>query len=400
MLPKERVRIALEGGQPDRVPFLLECDYDYMAKAAGREPWEYIHADSLEQARIHEDFYRRHPSDLWKCWGGPSKSRLRHRRIERDEKGAFYVDVQTGRRFRIDRRGDLLDEAGTPLGSPNWLASEGYPRAVECEDDIAELLGPVPPVEHWIEDGFLSNLQYLLPRYGQTHFLMFPLNTIFADALDLFGGFEEGLVALHTKRALFHRALETIVEWKVSRLRAGASLGAAGAWMIEYAAGADVISPATYREFVFPYEQAVVREAHRLGLKVYLWYLGHIMPLVRDIGQLGVDALFPEQGRKGYEVDIVEIRRQLGDTICLIGFNQERDLIEGNREALEREIARQMWGAGRAGAFIMGTTIVTEEVPLEHMDFYIEAVQRLGRYPLKPPPASDDFQQRNEAGHA
>jgi len=56
VLPRERVQIALEGGQPDRVPFLLECDHDYMAKAAGREPWEYIYADSLEQARIHEDF--------------------------------------------------------------------------------------------------------------------------------------------------------------------------------------------------------------------------------------------------------------------------------------------------------------------------------------------------------
>ena len=83
MLPRERVQIALEGGQPDRVPFLLECDYDYMARAAGREPWEYIYADSLEQARIHEDFYRRHPSDLWKCWGGPPR-RVHHGNDHRD----------------------------------------------------------------------------------------------------------------------------------------------------------------------------------------------------------------------------------------------------------------------------------------------------------------------------
>jgi len=106
-----------------------------------------------------------------------------------------------------------------------WLASEGYPRAVETEEDIAELLGPAPPPDHWVQDGFLSNLEYLLPRCGQTHFLTFPLNTIFADVLDLFGGFAEGLVALYTKRALFHRALEAIVEWKVSRLRDAAPAG-------------------------------------------------------------------------------------------------------------------------------------------------------------------------------
>ena len=392
MLPKKRVQIALEGGKPDRVPFLLECDFDYMAKAAGREPWEYLYAGSLEQAQIHEAFFRRHPSDLWKCWPGPSRANLSRWQVIRREGRVFYTRAETGQRYEINRRGDLLDERGGPVtrtwrgepveeeGQRDWLAGRVYPRPVETEDDILELLGPAPPPEFWIEDGFLSNLEYLLPRYGQTHFLMFPLNTILADALDLFGGFREGLIALHTQRALVHKALELIVQWRVSRLQAGASLGAPGTWMIEYAAGADTISPAMAQEFVFPYEQAVIREAHRLGLKVYIWYLGHVMPLVPDIGQLGVDALFPEQGRKGYEVDIVEIRRQLGDEICLIGFSNEQDLIDGNRQALAQEIERQIQGAGRDGAFMMGTTIVTEDVALQHVDDYIEAVHRLGQY--------------------
>ena len=389
MLPKERIQVALEGGMPDRVPLLLECDYDYMAKAAGREPWEWIHADSLEQAKIHEARFLRHPSDLWPCWQGPSRAALKQRRIVREGRNAFYVDHRSGRRFRIDRRGDLLDENGRPVlldseGNPTeargWLASGGYPRAVETESDIPELLGPVPQPEFWIEDGFLSNLEYLLPRYGDTHFLAFPLNTLFAEMLDLFGGFEDGLVALHTKRQLVHKALESIVEWKKSRLRAGAALGASGAWMTEYMAGADTISPTMYREFVFPYEHELAREAHALGLKVYLWYLGAVMPLLPDIARLEIDALFPEQGRKGYEVDIVEVRRRVGNTMCLIGFNDELDLITGNQDALACEIQRQIEGAGRDGAFIMGTTIITEEVPVAHMDSYVEAVQRFGPY--------------------
>ena len=381
MLPKERVQIALEGGKPDRVPFLIECDSDYMTRAIGREPWEFIHANSLEQAQIHEAFYQRHPSDLWKCWGGPSRAKVKRRQIIRDEKGVFYLDTETGQRFVIDRRGDLLDEKGRPVTvGKTWMAIKEYPRPVETEDDILELLGPAPRPEFWIEDGFLYNLEYLLPRYGQTHFLMFPLNTMFADVLDLFGGYEEGLVALHTKRELFHKAMEAMVDWKVSRLRAGALLQAPGAWMIEYSAGADTISPKAYREFVFPYEQKVVQEAHRLGMKVYLWFLGNVMPIASDIGMLGVEALFPEQGRKGYQVDIVELRHLLGEKICLIGFNNEEDLIKGNREALSREIERQIQGAGRNGAFIMGNTIVTEEVPPEHMDYYIQTVERLGKY--------------------
>lgn len=401
MLPKERVQIALAGGRPDRVPCFVEPDYDYIAKAAGREPWELAHADTLEQARIHEAFFQRHPVDLIACWGGVSRKRLRQREILYEQGRPFYLDKRTGRRFAIDRRGELLDESGRPIvlgpggeiidqkAASIWVATYGYPHAVETEDDIVELLGPAPDPSFWIEDGFLSVLEYMLPRYGQTHYAVFPLNTIFADALDLFGGFQQGLEALYTKRRLFHRALEAIVAWKISRLKAGASLGAPGTWMIEYCAGADTISPSMYREFVFPYERQVVREAHRLGLQVYLWYLGHMMPFLPDIARLGLDGLFPEQGRKGYETDIVEVRRQLGDRICLIGFDDERQLIEGDRQGLAAEIERQIVGAGCNGAFMMGTTIVTEDTPLEHVDYYLETVHRLGQYPLAPERSHD-----------
>jgi len=218
----------------------------------------------------------------------------------------------------------------------------------------------------------------LLPRYGGTHYLTFSVNTIFADALDLFGGFQEGLIALYSKRALFHKTLESIVAWKKARLKAGASLGSPGTWMIEYCAGADTISRAMYQEFVFPYEREVVRQAHRLGLQVYVWYLGHLMPFLPDLARLEVDGLFPEQGRKDYEVDIVEMRRQVGDRMCLIGFNDETAMIEGNRAALASEIERQIKGAGSNGAFIMGTTYIIEDTPLENVDYYIETVHRLG----------------------
>ncbi|MHB0879142.1 MAG: uroporphyrinogen decarboxylase family protein, partial [Anaerolineae bacterium] len=186
--------------------------------------------------------------------------------------------------------------------------------------------------------------------------------------------------ALHTKRALFHKGLEAIVERRKSRLRAGAAIGAPGAWMIEYCGGADTISRRMFQEFIFPYEQELAREVHRLGLQVYLWFLGDPMPFLPDLARVEVDGLYPEQGRKQYEVDIVEMRRQVGDRMCLIGFNDETQLLEGNRAALEREIDRQIRGAGANGAFMMGNTYLAEDTPAEQFDWYIETVHRLGQY--------------------
>ena len=392
MQPKERAQIALSGGRPDRVPFQLEADSDYVAISAGWEPWEFTHGSGLERARIQESCYLRHAVDLWRVSTSPSYAELSNRTIVRENGQPIYVDTRTGRRFRIDRRGGLLDEKAQPVTlGPNgevlgksltakFVAYGKYLRSVESEDDILELLGPAPPREYWIEGGRLAALGQLVPRHGSTHFLIFSIGMVFADALDLFGGFEEGLTALYAKRPLFHKTLAAIVEWKKSKLRAGAALGADGAFMIECCAGADTISPPMYREFVYPYEREVIAEAHRLGLKVLLWYLGDLMPLLGDIVQLGADALFPEQGRKGYEVDMVEIRRQVGERACLVGFNNEDDLVAGDQEALEREMVRQIEGAGQSGALMMGTTIATEAVRPEHMDAYVGALHRLGRY--------------------
>lgn len=386
MTPKERARIALGGGKPDRVPFVPAVDYDYMALVAGREPWEFIHGGPEAQGQIHEGFFRRHPCDVWPCWGAPSPKGLGQREIVRESGRVYYHDRRTGRRYRIDRRGGLVDDDGRtvtlgpageevdPTVAAIWVAGYGYPRVVESRADIDEFVGG------WNEEGYFATLEYLSPRYGDTHFLCFCTNTIFAEVLDLFGGFQEGLIALHTKRSLFHQALEAVTERRKERLVRGATFGADGAWMIEYCAGGDTISRAAYQEFVLPYEQEVARAAHRLGLSVYLWYLGDLMPLLPDLARLEVDGLFPEQGRKGYEVDLGEVRRRVGDRMCLIGFDREENLIAGDRKRLREDMERQIREAGSDGAFMMGTTYVIEDTPLEHLDYYIDTLHRIGRY--------------------
>lgn len=394
MTPKQRTEIALSGGMPDRVPTVLEFDFDYLVKISGLELWQYTYGDGLTRACMQEALFLRHPTDLWLCRTGPSIARQQQREIVRHDGQAYYLDKRTGRRFRLTAAGDLLGDHGQPVAlgpngevydktGTNAPLSARHPRPIESEADIVEALGPTPPVSYWIEDGWFATIQHLLPRYGEERFLAFTLNNIFAQAVDLFGGYEEGLVAMASNPRLFHRALEAITAQKLSRLRAGASLGAPGVWLISYYAGADTISPRSFEEFVLPYKREVVREAQRLGLKVWIWFLGDVMPMLPHVVAIGPDGLFPEQGRKGYEVDMAEVRRRVGDRMCLIGFNSEADLIAGRRAALTRGIAEQIEGAGGDGAFIMGTTILNAEVDPEHLDFYLATTREVGRYPLR-----------------
>ncbi|MHB0879141.1 MAG: hypothetical protein ACYC5O_24140, partial [Anaerolineae bacterium] len=174
MTPKQRAQIALSGGKPDRVPFVPAVDDDYIAVVAGREPWEFGHSSGEERARMQEAFFARHPCDVWPCWGGPSRAGQARRDIVRRDGRVYYVEKDTGREYRIDRRGNLLNARGETISfGPDgeeldekaaaiWVAGGPYRRAVEVEADVEELLGPVPPQSHWVEGGFLDTIRYLL----------------------------------------------------------------------------------------------------------------------------------------------------------------------------------------------------------------------------------------------
>ena len=49
MTPRERVRIAMEGGKPDRVPVVPIYDVGYLMRAIGRDPREWAVAGTADK---------------------------------------------------------------------------------------------------------------------------------------------------------------------------------------------------------------------------------------------------------------------------------------------------------------------------------------------------------------
>lgn len=104
------------------------------------------------------------------------------------------------------------------------------------------------------------------------------------------------------------------------------------------------------------------------------------MPILDQVMKLPMDALVLEQGRKGYDIDPVTIRKRVGPNFCLFGFGFENDYCIDNRAGLAREIRRQIEGAGRNGAFIAGTPIMPPNANPSTVDYYFNEVRRMGKY--------------------
>jgi len=378
MTARERMRTAIAGGKPDRVPIAMVADFDFYCQAAGRPLWEFEHGDNAARAAIQRDAHLRFPdNDFVYCWTGVSHATAASRRVVMEDGQPFLERTETGERTPITPR-----PTAAVWSDPHaHIATSQSPReeTVTCEADIARILGPLPSVEALLEQGLYDPLTYLRRDLGDNAYLSVSAHAIFPAAIDLLGGFERGMLALVEWPGLVRSAVEQMALRRSVVIEAGARQGADAAWIGGYLEGADLVSPAVWRRVALPGHRIQVERARACGLQTLFWFLGDCLPLLDDLVELGIDALVVEQDRRGYSSDPAEIRRRVGKNLCVFGWNWELDFIHDRRESITREVERQIRGAGAEGAFVMGTTYMTSEVSLGALDHFCAEVVRVSR---------------------
>ncbi|OGG45869.1 MAG: hypothetical protein A3F84_17080 [Candidatus Handelsmanbacteria bacterium RIFCSPLOWO2_12_FULL_64_10] len=122
----------------------------------------------------------------------------------------------------------------------------------------------------------------------------------------------------------------------------------------EYSWG-NQVSPKVYRELIAPYTREMIDFYHGIGFRVLLYVMGDIRPILGQIADQPFDALAVEEGRKGYELDIGFIRRELGGDRVLFGNVPTGLIVQGAPEDLLAEVRRQVSAAGGHGRFVVST---------------------------------------------
>jgi len=135
-------------------------------------------------------------------------------------------------------------------------------------------------------------------------------------------GEERMIYAAMDDPAWVHRLLDALLQKKLKFIED--SLDGAKFDLIETGGGAGsstVISPKMHEEFCLPYARQMHDALHAIGCKVTYHTCGGMMPLLELIVANGCDASetlsCPEVG--GDVSDIAEVKRRMGDKVCLIG---------------------------------------------------------------------------------
>lgn len=139
-------------------------------------------------------------------------------------------------------------------------------------------------------------------------------------------------------------------------------------------------SPEKFDELIAPYLKAVLSEYRRLGYYTIKHTDGNIMPLARRLADCGPDAIHSLDPQGG--VSIPEVRKLVGENICLIGNVNCGLLQTGTDEQCDADVMRSLregMATGRGYVFSTSNCAYTG-LPLERYERMIELWRTYGNY--------------------
>ena len=199
---------------------------------------------------------------------------------------------------------------------------------------------------------------------------------IFPTTLSM--GLETFSLALYEDREFIQTVLDAYVDWSVTVAQRVCDLG-----FDVYVSTDDMafrtgpfFSPEVFRELVLP---GYRRVAEHISIPWVLHSDGNMLPFMDDLLELGIDGMHPIEKEA---MDIVEVKRQYGDRLCLLGNVDLNILGMGTPQDVENEVRFLIDNVGPGGGYILssGNSLAAYVRP-ENANAMSAAVQAHGAYP-------------------
>lgn len=389
---RERVRVAMELGEPDRVPVFCQLalgHYFLNATPSRFDIW--FRSEGFADALV--ELQRRYGFDgILVNLPGRDPELERHIARVEDASDGTTVLWRDGSRTRVPRD----DNA-------HWLGPHG-----EHEHPAFDSLDPEALwyVEPWDVTGITTPYRWGFEEEARPPGAFFPphhLDTLravlrrtagqvsvhaevfspFSQLLDLLG-YEAALLALVDDPAKAQACLERLAGGAVELACAQAAAGADAVLISSAFAGGGFISPRHYREFVLPWERhvvAAVRERHP-EVTVYTHTCGEIgdrLELMLETGTQGIDTLDPPPLGTVELEDAVPVLK--GRAFIKGNIDPVNTLLHGTEQDVRDAVLHRLRVAAPGGGYILSSACsVAPGVKPERLELMARLVAERGQY--------------------
>jgi len=335
----KRIRLALQGKQPDRVPvaeFLID---------------ERVAAATVPGCRDAADCMDKMNLDAVGC-------------------GAFFDKV------RDFGNGTYMDEWGVTYKGNEEFVAHPVSGPIASIEDARCYEPPDPDAAHR-----LGQLPELVRRYKGRRAIAFRHRAAFMWSAYL-TGLDNLLVYFLAEPELANAVLDKVLECNIrvarNAIRAGADIVLLGD---DYAHnGGPLMAPEQFAQFVYPRLKKMIDAIHEEGALCVKHSDGWLWPILDQIVDAGPDAINPIDPVAG--MDLGEVKRAYGDRLCLIGNIDCGELLSnGTEEAVRAAVRDAVRVAAPGGGYILSSSnsIHSSVDPANLRAMYDEAL-KIGAY--------------------
>ena len=140
------------------------------------------------------------------------------------------------------------------------------------------------------------------------------------------------------------------------------------------------LSPAMFDDFVTPYLQRLVAGYREMGFYVIKHTDGNIMPILDALVSAKPHALHSLDPQGG--VDLAEVKRRVGDQVCLIGNVNCATLQTGTDDEVEADVRRALQQGMPGGGYVFGTSnCIYTGMSLRRYELMLKVWREAGVYP-------------------
>jgi uroporphyrinogen decarboxylase len=243
---------------------------------------------------------------------------------------------------------------------------------------------PDPDAPYAIDDSGLDALRYVVKELGDTHFIVarapfdgtFPWNQTV--------GMEEFLVRMLTDEDFVRKAVEVYVGRGIKMLEAFLDAGADAVMTTDdYCDNrGPIMGIGPFRKFIVPGIRRQAEAVHKKGGIFIKHTDGYLWDILDDLADCGIDAWHGIQTNIG--MDLGKLKQRYRNRFCFFGGANCDTLIDGTPEDVRKEIRDAILGAAPGGGLVVTTSNVLQPgVKIENYRAMRAAVRDYGTYPIK-----------------
>lgn len=363
MNAKQRVRAAMRGEMPDRVPVFpvitdMHTTYMYDIPLWQTAAFPRLKYDLLEMA------VREYGFDGFEA--PPGIPYMQDRKL--------CVRVESGKRFLYE---DGLKKA--ELSDDNYPILVDPPKQPLIEDVRQAESRKYQKIEAMRKSGYISEVARLVKRFGDDAYISSHAAGFTMNGLVNLRGSEQAMIDLYEEPELVHALFDNLCSEAVEIGKAIVDAGADCIYIGDAFSSCSLISPSQYKEFCLPYYKRFVQEMKPYGIDIYMHICGNSSPLFEMMAESGVNAIEPLDPLGG--VTVADAKARVGKRVTLKGGVNTLTLVNGSVEEVVEETKKCLNEGMEGGRFLLGSG---DDIPRfakrENILAMVETVHKYGVY--------------------